>query len=175
MRTPLYVRPLTTEEQTRIEHGLQSRQAFTLRRCQILLASARGQRARVIAEQLGCSDQTVREAIQAFQQEGLGALQPKSHAPHQVATKLTDGQAQTIAQLIHRSPRDFGKATSLWTLDLLVEVSWSEHLIRQRVSDETLRQALLRLGIAWKRAKHWITSPDPAYTRKKTDEIACSL
>ncbi len=174
MRPPIYVRSLTADEHRAIEQGLQSPHAFTLRRCQILLASARGERARVIAEQLGCSDQTVREAIQAFQQEGLAALQAKSHAPHHVATKLTDAQAQAIAQLIHRSPRDFCKATSLWTLDLLVAVSWSEHLVDQPVSDETIRQALLRLGIAWKRAKHWITSPDPAYDRKKTDEIACS-
>jgi transposase len=115
MRTPLYVRPLTAEEHTSIAHGLQSRQAFTLRRCQILLASVRGQRAQAISQQLGCSDQTVREAIHAFHHEGLGALHPKSHAPHHVATKLTDAHAQTIAQLIHRSPRDFGHATSLWT------------------------------------------------------------
>jgi transposase len=27
--------------------------------------------------------------------------------------------------------------------------------------------ALRRLGVTWKRAKHWITSPDPAYARKK--------
>jgi hypothetical protein len=26
---------------------------------------------------------------------------------------------------------------------------------------------VLRLGIGWKRAKHWITSPDPGYVRKK--------
>ena len=25
----------------------------------------------------------------------------------------------------------------------------------------------MRLGVGWKRAKHWITSPDPAYARKK--------
>ena len=31
----------------------------------------------------------------------------------------------------------------------------------------TIRQALKRLGIGWRRAKRWITSPDPAYARKK--------
>ena len=30
-----------------------------------------------------------------------------------------------------------------------------------------IRDAILRLGANWKRAKHWITSPDPAYVRKK--------
>ena len=35
------------------------------------------------------------------------------------------------------------------------------------LTGEAIRQALLRLGISWQRAKHWITSPDPAYARKK--------
>jgi transposase len=174
MKPPIRIRTLTPDEQAALERGLHSPYAFTLRRCQILLASARGELAPAISQQLGCCDQAVREAIHAFHQEGLAALQAKSHAPHHVGTKLTDEQAQQIAQILHRSPREFGKASSLWTLDLLVEVSWSEHLVDQPVSDETIRQALLRLGIAWKRAKHWITSPDLAYERKKTDAIPCS-
>jgi hypothetical protein len=40
------------------------------------------------------------------------------------------------------------------------------------LSAETIRQALLRLGVGWRRAKHWLTSPDPAYARKKTDATA---
>jgi hypothetical protein len=34
-------------------------------------------------------------------------------------------------------------------------------------SIETMRQTLSRLGINWKRAKPWITSPDPLYQEKK--------
>jgi hypothetical protein len=66
----------------------------------------------------------------------------------------------------------FGKATSVWTLELAAEVSFAQGLTRQRVSDETIRTALARLGVRWKRAKHWITSPDPAYVRKKTAATA---
>jgi transposase len=167
------VRSLTDDEHAALEKGLHSSHAFTLRRCQILLASARGVPVKDIGQQLGCDDQTVRDAIHAFHQEGLAALTPKSKRPHRLASKLTTEQAQRIAQLVHRCPREFGKAASIWTLDLLVEVSWSEHLVDQPVSDETIRQALKRLGISWQRAKHWITSPDPAYERKKTHETAC--
>ncbi len=55
----------------------------------------------------------------------------------------------------------------MWTLDLAAEVSVAEGIVSTRVSGETIRQTLLRLGVGWKRAKHWITSPDPAYARKK--------
>ena len=173
MRTPLRLRPLTSDEQVAVERGLQSPHAFTLRRSQILLASTRGEWVSAISQHLGCSQHAVREAIHAFHREGLACLQAKSHTPQHVRTKLTDEQARRIAQILHRRPREFGHETNLWTLDLLVEVSWAEHLVDQPISDETIRQALLRLGIAWKRAKHWITSPDPGYEQKKTDATAC--
>jgi hypothetical protein len=44
------------------EAGLRSPDAFTLRRCQILLASDRGENAYQIARSLGCNPQTVRNA-----------------------------------------------------------------------------------------------------------------
>ena len=50
---------------------------------------------------------------------------------------------------------------------LAAEVAFAEGITARLVSDETIRQALIRLGIGWKRAKTWITSPDPAYLRKK--------
>jgi hypothetical protein len=31
--------------------------------------------------------------------------------------------------------------------------------------------AIVRLGVSWPRAKHWIVSPDPAYERKKTTVV----
>ena len=75
--------------------------------------------------------------------------------------------AEPLRALLHQSPRTFGKPTSLWTLDLAAEVSFEEGLTPERVSGETIRATLVRLGVRWKRAKHWITSPDPEYARKK--------
>lgn len=55
----------------------------------------------------------------------------------------------------------------MWTLALATEVAFAEGITSRLVSDETIRQAIQRLGVGWKRAKTWITSPDPAYLRKK--------
>jgi hypothetical protein len=55
----------------------------------------------------------------------------------------------------------------VWILELAAEVSVAQGIVPVRVNGETIRQTLRRLGISWKRAKHWITSPDPAYARKK--------
>jgi hypothetical protein len=79
---------------------------------------------------------------------------------------------EQLRALLHQSPRTFGKPTSVWTPDLVAEVSFAEGITAERVSDETIRQAILRLGVRWKRAKQWITSPDPEYARKKVRATA---
>jgi transposase len=168
MRKPIFVRDLTPEEREQMRVGLRSSDAFTVRRCQILLASVRGETARVIAEFLGCDGQTVRNAIRAFNERGVDALKSGSRRPHTVHRVFDGERAEALRALVHRSPREFGKESSLWTLELAAEVSFEQGLSAYQVSDETIRQTLLRLGVKWKRAKHWITSPDPEYERKKT-------
>jgi hypothetical protein len=70
--------------------------------------------------------------------------------------------------MLHRSPTNFGKDTSVWTLEMAAQVSFEEGLTKERVSGETIRATLLaRIGVRWQRAKRWITSPDPEYQRKK--------
>jgi hypothetical protein len=78
-------------------------------------------------------------------------------------------QAEELRDLLHQSPRNFGKPTGVWTLELAAEVSFEQRLTPERVSREGVRRALRRLEVSWKRAKHWITSPDPEYVRKKND------
>ena len=168
MRTPIYVRRLTDAERESLEEGLRSSDAFVLRRCQILLASSRGERAPRIAEALGCDDQTVRNVIRAFEGDGLQkALTQGSRAPKTVRAVFDAERVQALKEILHRSPREFGEDTSVWTLQLAADVSLERGIIAQRVSDETIRNALKRLGVGWKRAKKWITSPDPEYARKK--------
>jgi transposase len=168
MRTPIFVRPLTDAERQAVTAGLRSSDAFVLRRCQILLASARGERAPRIAAQLGCDDQTVLDALHAFNAHGLLALRKGSSRPKRLRpAAFGPEQAEALRALLHRSPRRFGQPSSVWTLEMAAAVSFAQGLTATRVTGETIRQTLQRLGIGWKRAKHWITSPDPAYTRKK--------
>ena len=167
MQAPVFVRPLTADERAALEAGLRSPAAFTVRRCQMLLASAEGQPTTSIARTLRCNDQTVRNAIHAFAQRSVGALQPKSSRPHTTQATFDAAGRDQLRALLHQSPSTFDKATSVWTLTLADEVCFAEGLTPRRVSGETVRAALAALGVRWKRAKHWITSPDPEYARKK--------
>ena len=172
MQTPLCARPPTDVERRALGAGLRSPAAFTLRRSQIVLASARGQTVPALARALGCSDQTVRDAIHAFDAEGAAALPPGSKRPRALRSAFDPAGAERLRDLLHRSPRDFGHDTSLWTLELAAQTAHAEGLTATRVTGETVRVTLARLGIRWKRAKDWIASPDPAYQRKKAPATA---
>jgi transposase len=167
MQAPLFVRPPTESECQALAAGLRSGDAFTLRRSQIVLASVRGEHAPAIARALGCTGQTVRNAIRAFDRDGAAALVAGSSRPHTRHVAFDADGAERLRALLHRSPRDFGHPTSVWTLELAAEVAEAEGITAKRVSDETVRATLARLGIRWRRAKDWITSPDPAYAKKK--------
>jgi transposase len=167
MKPPLFVRELTDPERQALQAGLRSREAFTLRRAQILLASAQGQRPALIASRLGCAVGTVRNTIHAFVLEGAGCLEQKKRGPKDAQPILDEAQSDPLKGILHQSPRRFGKAQSTWTLDLLADVTFEQGLTPRRLSYEAVRQAVKRLGSGWKRAKQWITSPDPAYARKK--------
>ena len=167
MKEPIFVRSLTDDERAALRAGLRSTNAFTLRRCQILLASAEGKTPRQIARQVGCGDQTARNVIRAFDSEGLACLVQKSSAPKSRQPELDEAKREKLRALLHTSPRQFGKERSLWTLNLVAEVCFAQGLTKALVSDETIRDALRRMGVRWKRARDWITSPDPQYARKK--------
>ena len=168
MKPPIFVRDLSKKERERLEAGLRSKDAFVMRRCQILLASASGNSPPKIAENLGCASQTVRNAIRAFDERDLDALTPGSSRPKRVHAAFDEKSAEALRQMLHRSPREFGYESSLWTLDMAADAAFEARLTERRVSGETIRATLSRLlGIRWMRAKRWITSPDPLYERKK--------
>jgi transposase len=169
MKPPLYVRDLTQGEGEALKAGLRSKDAFTVRRCQILLASAEKQSPPAIARHLSCASQTVRNVIRDFEQAGLACLVHGSNVPVSVAPVLTAEKREQVRVILHQSPRNFGKNSSLWTLKLLAEVCHERGLSETVLSAPTLLDAIVRLGVNWKRAKRWIVSPDPAYDLKKAN------
>src|SRR5579864_9848550 len=166
-KAPLFVRALTDAEREALEAALRSPDAFVLRRAQILLASARGEPVGAIAAVVGFSGQAVRQVIHAFHREGLGVLQRRPTTPQTLAYCFDTPAAERLREILHQRPRHYGKETSVWTLELTADLAYEQGLTAWRVSDETVRATLARMGVRWQRAKHWISSPDPEYARKK--------
>ena len=177
MKPPIVVRIPTDEERQILKAGLRSPNALVLRRCQILLASTQNKPVKEIAADLKCAAQSVRNVLHAFNRGGVeAALVRQSNRPKSARPILDEAGRTKLKALLEQSPRTWGKQRSTWTLGLVAQVAHEQGLSGERqLSIESVRTALKRLGMNWKRAKAWINSPgtpacpDGAYTRKKSD------
>jgi winged helix-turn helix protein len=172
MQAPLFARPPTDSERQVLAAGVCTADAFTLSRCQIVLARACSERVPQIARPPGCDEQTVRNALHAFDAHGVAARRAGSARPHAIRAAFDAIGAEWLRALLHRSPLEIGHPTSRWTLELATDAAYAEGLTATRVSGETIRHTLARLGVRWRRAMTWITSPDPAYAHKKRGATA---
>ena len=104
-------------------------------------------------------------------ERGLGALRAGSSRPKEVHAAFDESGTEALRDVVHQSPRNFGKESALWTLQMAAEVSFEEGITQRRVTGETIRASLSRLGVRWRRAKRSLESPDPEDERKKGIEI----
>lgn len=171
MSAKRYVRSFTEVERAAIEAGLKSKDIFILRRSQMLHLSSEGFSTSEIASKVGYHQESVRQIIKKFDEKGLTVLEQGSRKPLTQTRSISSSNAETIKELLRRSPREFAKDSSLWTLKLLADVSYEQGLSTRKVSDETIRTTLKELGVRWKRAKRWLRSSDPHYAHKKTPKM----
>ena len=167
---PIYARPIREEERESLRAELKSGNGIVVGRSQVILLSAEeNMKAQAIADRVGYSDETVRQVIQQFNQEGLQAIYPKSNARTDDQRAFQDTAREQLKAIVHQSPRDFGCESSMWTLQLLAEVSYQEGLTDRLVHSDTVGETLHQRGLDWKKAKRHIQSPDEHYRRKKND------
>jgi len=167
MKPPLFIRPLTDDEHRQLEADRRTADAFRVRRAHIVLTSAQRLSPKPIAQLVGCAVQTVRNVIHAFNTRGVEGLEKQSTRPKTVEPVLDAATCERLQHILHQSPRLYGKPTGVWTLALAAEVCYEQGVTARLMSDETIRRALQRLQSNGKRAKHWSTSPEPHYARKK--------
>lgn len=167
-----YVVTLTAEERAYLSRLVSAGKlsARSLARARILLkadASPMGpswEDAR-IAEAVEVSIRTVEHVRQRFTTRGLRLSLVQKPPSRPARPPKVDGQR--LKELAHQSPRNFGKKRSTWTLRLLADTCSELGIVDGEVSYETVRQTLKRMGVKWRRAELWMTSPDPRYVQKK--------
>jgi hypothetical protein len=167
MKPPLYIRHVTDEEHAALTAGLRSHDAFTVRRCQMWLASAERQKPSGSAKTLRCAPPTVRNVLHACNARGLACVPRGSNVPLRGEPVLNADTRDQLRVILHQSPRTFGQPASMWTLKRLAAVCYEQGLSETTLSCPTMLDAIVRLGGSWPRAQHWMVSPEPADERKK--------
>jgi transposase len=118
-----------------------------------------------IAEAIEVSVSTVERTRQKFIRRGLKASLARKPQDRPNRRPRLDGRR--LQELAHQSPRNLGKKRSTWTLQLLADTCSEIGIATGKVSDETVRRTLKRMGVTYRRAELWMTSPDPLYAQKK--------
>ena len=161
VKPPIFVGSFSQEEREALEEaGLRSKDAFVLRRCQMLLAGSRGESPpKKIARGLGCGSRTLSNAVHGFDERGLHALAPGSSRPKRTRAAFVRrrGERRAVAGAFAPLPEGVRQGQrvacgrSRWPA---AEVAFEEGLTQRQVSGETIRATLARLlGVRWQRAK----------------------
>jgi transposase len=142
-----------------------TRSADVFRNCLIVLQSDSSQSIPAIAQQLGCSPETVKRVRRLYRQGGIDALRPRC-SPGRPG-KATPDFLRTLRQTVTTGPLELGYGFSTWSAARL-----AEHLAGQtgiRFSADQLRRLLHREGFSVQRPKHTMKGrrDEAAYAKAK--------
>ena len=128
--------------------------ARILRRAYALLWCDEGETFPEIADQLGISRQTVYNWVDRFlAREGSDLLTRLADGQRSGRPKTAFGVIDPLIEAIMRTdPRNLGYRATVWTAPLLVH--YLAHVHHVVVSSQSVRLALARLQIRWKRPRH---------------------
>lgn len=159
------VRILTDDERRTIENLAHSRTAAArqVERAKIIWLAAQGMRVPAIAAWVGVHEQTVRDWLKRFNQDGLLGLndRPRSGKPR---IYLSEQRSEVIVTAL-TNPLELDLPFASWTLDRL-QVYLNEHqgigIKRSRID-----QILLAEGLRWRTQETWfsekaVLEPDQA-------------
>ncbi len=127
-----------------------------------------GLRTRVIAEELDCHAQTVRERFQAFNERGLDGLGMKPGSGRK--PRLTEAERSAVIALVASPPPSRllrypdgtlapadtrGGDVSEWSLDALAAAAQAQGI---QIGRSQVRRILRTEGVRWRRTHSWTTS-----------------
>jgi hypothetical protein len=135
--------------------------------CAAARASLRAQRD-TIAQTLRGAPPTGRHVLHVFNVRGLACMLRGSNVPITVEPVRHAAKREQVRAIRPQSPRTCGQPARVWTFKRRAAVCHEPGLSDTPRSCPTRLEAVVRLGVRWRRAKHWMVSPDSASARKNT-------
>ena len=161
------VRTITSQESEILDRWQRSDDIVPYRRARMLRLSEANWRCPAIAEALGLHVDSVRLIIKLFNKGGIPAITPRPRSGGRPGRLNTAEVAEAVEDLVRqRPPAEDSRAT--WTLESLAKMIAAAFDHISTMSHETVRRLLTQRKITYRRAKEWLTSPDPLYSLRKT-------
>ena len=164
----LQLRPLTDEEQTKLERlaRAQSAPVRLARRARIVQLAAQGQTVPAIARHVSVSEKAVRQWLKRFAAEGLEGLEdaPRSGRPPTYRPDETNRVIAKARSLPPKPPEGEVPPTCHWTLDRLQAALAKDGIPIKR---SQIRRLLKAEHLKWQKPRTWLESTDPDFAEKR--------
>ena len=162
----LRVRPLTTDELTKVERLAHSRKeaARLVQRARVIWLSRHGYRVPEIAAEVDLSEPSVRLWIKRFNDLELPGLddEPRSGRP----ATYTSEQVSVVIETSLTKPDTLGLPFACWTLDRL-EAYLNEQK-RIDIKRSRIDELLIGEGLRWRMQETWFSERvDPDFAQKR--------
>lgn len=146
------------EEQEQMLRELRQARYGYLLSLHILLLCARGYTPTEVAACLLCSRSSVYRTVATYRRGAPGGGEAGAGPAVPPPLRLRSWQRSLVA-LLRRTPQAYGWCRTRWSCQTLALQLAARRSLR--VSRETIRRTLHRLGYAWKRARHAARDDDP--------------
>lgn len=163
----IYVKKINPEEKRKLKKMLKGNNLYLYKRAKAVMLSSEGFTAPKIAHLVDLHFNKIRKWIKRFNLQGTAGLYQK-YSPGR-PPKISQEGREKIINLLKQKPRDLGLPITSWTLKELAEEVAREKIVSQ-ISYVRIYQIIKEQGYSFKRAKRWITSPDPDYELKKNND-----
>ena len=150
----LYVRELTTEEDTQLREWKDGNDKDLKHRSRVILLSSQGYRIPEISTIVKAHPTNLRKWVHRFNERGPdGLISPRSGGP---PPRFTEEQKEKITELAEQRPRDLGLNFTRWTLHKLADQAVKRDIV-DSISHEYVRQILKARGVDYRR--RWPPTP----------------
>lgn len=163
----MYAQKVTKKEGNEIKSILRrSKDRVAIKRAQVILLSAQGQRVREIAPSVYLSEEYVRRLINRFNKERTEIFNIQ-RSPGQ-PVQFTEEIKSEIIEIALSPPNLLGQPFSRWSLEKIKEYLLNKKIVKT-ISIETIRTILKENKVSYQRTKTWKESNDPKFERKKNE------
>lgn len=132
-------------------------------RAQAVWFSSQRRTVQEISALLSVTERAIWNWLDAYRKEGLEGLKRKVYSQRE--TVVGPKQEERLVAITRQAPNTVGIEGYTWNCRLLSD--WLDKTFHIRVTDEWVRQILLKHNLRFRRPKLKLTSPDPDYAQKK--------
>ena len=161
MAEPVRARRLSDSEGQRLTQIVRrgKHESIRVRRAMIVMASASGTPVPAIARLVAADEDTVRDVIHAFNEQGLACLDPNWAGGRPRLIHADD--VEFIIETATTRPAKLGRPFTHWSIRKLVAYLADNPVRRVCIGRERLRQILHERRISFQRTRTWKESKDP--------------